>query len=176
MKQVDDINAGITDRKPTFRWTFIILPVVLFFISLVLTAIFYQQLPTQVAYHFQGDSPDKLLSRGPFIAWLLVPQFFFTLLAFIVVRLVLLSARYWPEDITLMRRILPVMGNMIALPQIILTFAMLDIFLHNAYQIRLIPIWVFATIIMVLGVIILGVFFFQTIRQARRQRIKSHQE
>jgi uncharacterized membrane protein len=176
LKQVDNINAGITDKKTTFRWTFIVLPVVLFFISLVLTAIFYQQLPTQVAYHFQGDSPDMWLSRGAFVAWLLIPQFFFTLLAFIVVRLVLLSARYWPAENKLMKKILPVMGNMIALPQIILTFAMLDIFLYNAYQIRLIPIWVFTTIIMILGVIILGVFFFQTIRQARRQRVKTHQE
>jgi uncharacterized membrane protein len=176
LKQVDSINAGITDKKPAFRWTFIVLPVVLFFISLVLTAIFYQQLPTQVAYHFQDDTPDKSLGRGAFVAWLLIPQFLFTLLSFIVIRLVLLSARYWPEDSTLMRRILPVMGNMIALPQIILTFAMLDIFLYNAYQIRLIPIWVFTTIIMILGMIILGVFFFQAIRQARRQRVKTHQE
>ncbi len=75
-----------------------------------------------------------------------------------------------------MRRLLPVMGNMIALPQFILTFAMLDVFLYNAYQIKFIPIWVFITIIMVLGVIILGVFFFQIIRQARRQRVKTHQE
>jgi uncharacterized protein YacL len=151
-------------------------PVVLFFISLVLTAIFYQQLPTEVAYHFQVDSPDKMLGRGAFVAWLLIPQFLFTLLAFIIVKLVLSSARYWPMENTLMRRLLPVMGNMIALPQLILTFAMLDIFLYNAYQIELIPIWVFTTIIMILGVIILGVFFFQIIRQARRQRVKTHQE
>jgi uncharacterized membrane protein len=176
LKQVDKINTDNTDNKITFRWTFIILPVVLFFISLILTAIFYQQLPTQVAYHFQGDSPDKWLNRGAFVAWLLIPQFFFTLLAFIVVRLVLLSARYWPAENKLMRRLLPVMGNMIALPQIILTFAMLDIFLYNAYEIRMISIWVFTTIIMALGVIILGVFFFRTIREARCQRGKTHQE
>jgi hypothetical protein len=68
------------------------------------------------------------------------------------------------------------MGNMLALPQIILTLAMLDIFLYNAYQIRLIPLWVSAVIIMVLGLVILGVFFFQTIRQARHQRVKIRQE
>jgi uncharacterized membrane protein len=176
LKQVDKINTDNMDNKITFRWTFIILPIVLFFISLILTAIFYQQLPTEVAYHFKGDSPDRWLSRGAFVAWLLIPQFFFTLLAFIVVRLVLLSARYWPAENKLMRRLLPVMGNMIALPQVILTFAMLDIFLYNTYEIRLISIWVFTTIIMALGVIILGVFFFQTIREARRQRGKTHQE
>ena len=97
-------------------------------------------------------------------------------MAFIVVRLVLLSARYWPIEDTLMRRILPVMGNMLALPQVILTFAMLDIFLYNAYQIRLIPLWVFALIIMFLGVVVLGAFFAKSIRESRRQRIKTSQE
>lgn len=170
------INANITGKKIVFRWTFIVLPVALLFISLVLTAVFYQQLPARVAYHFQDDSPDRWLSRGAFVAWLIIPQFFFTLLAFLIIRLILLSARYWPLENTLMRRVLPVMGNMFALPQIILTFAMLDIFFYNAYQIRLIPLWVFTLVIMVLGVGVLGTFFVQTIRQARRQRVKTHQE
>jgi uncharacterized membrane protein len=173
---VAGINASITDKKITFRWTFIVLPAVLLFISLVLTAVFYPRLPAQVAYHFQDSSPDRWLSRGAFVAWLIVPQFFLTLLAFITIRLVLLGSRYWPPENTLMRRILPVMGNMLALPQIILMFAMLDIFFYNAYQIRLIPLWVSAVIIMVLGLVILGVFFFQTIRQVRRQRVKIRQE
>jgi uncharacterized membrane protein len=173
---VAGINASITDKKIVFRWTFIVLPVVLLFISLVLTGVFYPQLPTQVAYHFQDSSPDRWLSRGALVAWLVVPQFLLTLLAFGVVRLVLLSARYWPVENTLLRRLLPVMGNMLALPQIILTLAMLDTFLYNAYQIRLIPLWIPAVIIMVLGLIILGVFFFQSIRQARRQRVKIRQE
>jgi tellurite resistance protein TehA-like permease len=110
------------------------------------------------------------------VAWFVVPQFLLALLAFSVVRLVLLSARYWPPENLLLRRIVPVMGNMLGLPQIILALAMLDIFLYNAYQIRLIPLWVSAVIVMVLGLAILGVFFFRTIREARRQRAKIRQE
>jgi len=173
---VDVINVNIPDNKPIFRWVFIVLPLVLLLLSLILTAIFYQQLPDRVAYHFQDSLPDKWLGRGAFITWLLIPQVFFTLLAFIVVRVVLLSARYWPTDNTPMKRILPVMGNMVALPQIIITFTMLDIFLYNAYQVKLVPVWVFALAIMILGVVVLGVFFVQTIRQARRQHVKTHQE
>ena len=60
------------------------------------------------------------------------------------------------------------MGNMVALPQIILGFAMLDIFLYNAYQIDILPLWIFALIVLVLGGIILGVFFIiLVIRQFR---------
>ncbi len=58
------------------------------------------------------------------------------------------------------------MGNMIALPQIILGFAMLRIFIYNSYQIQIMPLWTFALIIMVLGGIILGIFFIRAIKQA----------
>ena len=60
------------------------------------------------------------------------------------------------------------MGNMVALPQIILSFAMLDIFSYNAYQTRIMPLWIFALIVMVLGGIVLGVFFFSVIRRVWR--------
>jgi uncharacterized membrane protein len=173
---VATINDSTPCKKTPFRWAFMALPLALLLLSLILTAVFYHQLPAQIAYHFQGDSPDKWLSRGVFITWLLIPQAFFTLLAFTVVRVVLLSARYWPAENTPLKRIIPIMGNMVALPQIILTFAMLDIFLYNAYQIRLVPLWVFALAVMILGGIVLGVFFVQAIRQARRQRAKTHQE
>ncbi len=58
------------------------------------------------------------------------------------------------------------MGNMIALPQIILCFAMLDIFSYNSYQVHIMPLWVFALITMGLGGIILGIFFIRAIRRA----------
>jgi uncharacterized membrane protein len=173
---VAGINASITDKKIVFRWTFLVLPLALFFICVVLTGIFYPKLPTQVAYHFQDNSPDRWLGRGALVAWAIVPQFILTLLAFITVRLAISTARYWPPENTLLRRMVPVMGNMLALPQIILALAMLDIFLYNAYQIRLIPLWISAVIVMVLGLAILGVFFFQGFRQARRQRVKMRQE
>jgi uncharacterized membrane protein len=173
---VTGINASITDKKIVLRWTFIVLPLALLFISVVLTAIFYPKLPAQAAYHFQNGSPDQWMSRGALVVWAIVPQFIFTLLAYSVVRLAILSARYWPPENTLLRRMVPVMGNMLALPQIILALAMLDIFLYNAYQIRLIPLWISAVIVMVLGLVILGVFFSRSIRQARRQRAEMRQE
>lgn len=110
------------------------------------------------------------------MTWLLLPQLFFTLLAYMVVRVVLLSARYWPADDVIIRRVLPVMGNMAGLPQIVLTFAILDICLYNAYDIRLIPLWIIAVIVMAAGAAVLGVFFYKNIRLARRLRAKSRQE
>jgi hypothetical protein len=59
------------------------------------------------------------------------------------------------------------MGNMIALPQVIFFFAMLDIFSYNSYEIRILPLWVIALVIMALGAIVLGMFFIRAIRQVR---------
>jgi uncharacterized membrane protein len=162
--------------KITFRWTYIVLPVVFLFISLIFIVFFYRLLPSDVAYHFQGNSPDKWLSRGAFTAWLFIPQFFFTLLSFVLVRVVLLGARYWPSADTPLNKLLPVMGNMVALPQIILLFAMFDFLIYNTYQIKLIPLWVVTLIVMILGGIVLAVFFIRTISQFRRRQGKNLQE
>jgi hypothetical protein len=169
------INPTNTESKIPFRWTYIALPAAFLLLSLVLTAIFYSKLTAEIAYHFQGDTPDRWLGRSAFIAWMIIPQFFFTLLAFATVRVIMLGARYWPPDSTPLKNLLPVMGNMLALPQIILFFAMLQFFLYNAYQMKMVPLWIIALIVMVLGGITLVVFFVRTIRRFRR-RSKSLQE
>ncbi len=155
-----------------FRWSYIILPLAILSLSIILTAYFYHQLSAEVAYHFKLDgSPDRWLSREMTTIWLLAPQLLLTLVAgaitWGITKLGILSRQ--PEN-TLIKpeRILSLMGNMIALPQIVLCFAMLDIFSYNAYQIHIMPLWVFALIIMGLGGITLGIFLILAIRRAWR--------
>jgi hypothetical protein len=157
----------MAESRMTFRWTYISAPLALLLLSVVITASFYHLLPGDVAYHFQGDTPDRWLARNAIIAWLLVPQFLCALLAVITVSITLLGARYWSAESTTMKKVMPVMGNLLALPQIILLFTMLSIFLYNAYQIKLIPIWSFALIVLVLGGIGLVIFFILVLRQFR---------
>jgi len=153
-----------------FHWSYIIAPIAILSLTIIMIAYFYHQLPQEVAYHFKPDgSPDRWLSRGATIVWAVAPQLLLTLLAgaitWGITRLLSLSKQTegaWVKP----ERILSFMGNMIALPQIVLGFAMLDIFSYNAYQTHLMPVWVFALIIMVLGGIVLGIFFIQTIRRA----------
>ncbi len=155
-----------------FRWSYIILPLAILSLSIILTACFYHQLSTEVAYHFKLDgSPDRWLSREMVTLWLFVPQLLLTLVAgaitWGITKLGILSRQ--PENTWIKpERILSLMGNMIALPQIVLCFAMLDIFSYNAYQIHIMPLWVFALIIMGLGGITLGIFLILAIRQAWR--------
>ena len=154
------------ETAPVFHWSYIILPAVLLLLSIIIAAYFYPRLPAEVAYHFQRDgSPDRWLSRGMIFLWLLLPQLFLTVMAGIIAwGMTRLAARFWQSESSGIKPagVLSVMGNMVALPQVILCFAMLDIFSYNSYQIHLIPIWVFALIIMVLGGIALGVFFLRT--------------
>ncbi len=158
-----------SDTRP-FRWNYIIAPVVILVLSIILTAYFSNRLPNEVAYHFTADgSPDKWLSRGAAIAWAVAPQILITLLAAAIVwgttRLGMLFGQTkdtWVKP----ERVLAFMGNMMALPQIILFFAMVNIFSYNSYQTQLMSLWVFALIIMVLGGIIIGIFFIKALRRA----------
>ena len=163
MKQT---TAGAT---LTFHWGYIILPLIILILSIILTAYFYPRLPGEVAYHFKSDgSPDRWLGRGVVSLWMLIPQLFFTLLATVVTwGITRLSALFKQSESPWIKPegILLIMGNMVALPQIILGFAMLDIFSYNLYQIHLLSFWVFALIIMGLGAIVLGIFFIRVMRQ-----------
>jgi len=159
--------------KITFRWSFIILPVIFLLLSIILAGIFWPQLPAEVAYHFQGNVPDKTITSGALIAWMLIPQLFFVLISFTLTRLVMLGGRYTPPGETPFQALLPLMGNMIALPQAVLFFIMLQIFLYNVYKVSLIPLWITALILLVLGGIVLIVVFTRLIRRYRRRSIKT---
>ena len=158
-----------TGATLAFHWGYIILPVVLLLLSIILTAYFYHRLPSEIAYHLKADgSPDRWLSRSTIILWMLFPQLFLTLLAGAVTwGIIKLGALLGQPDCTWIKpeRILLLIGNTVALPQIILYFAMLHIFIYNAYQIQILPVWVFALIIMVLGGVVLGVLFIRVVWQ-----------
>ena len=158
--------------SPAFRLGYIVFPATILLISLVLTAIFYPRLTAELGYHFQGDgSPDRWLNRNRIILAMLVPQLILTLVATATTwGVTKLSARLQlPQQSASNReKIFWLMGNMMALPQLVLSFAMLDIFIYNAYRIHIMPLWVFAVIVMVGGGIVLGVFFFRAAKEARR--------
>ena len=164
--------AKETTKALTFHWHYIIMPLAILLLSAILTAYFYHRLTPEVAYHFKLDgSPDKWLSRETIIVWMLAPQVLLNLgagaITWGVTKLGILSKQV---ESTLVKpeKVISLMGNMVALPQIILCFAMLDIFSYNSYQAHIMPLWLFALIIMILGVIIIGVFFIQIMRQAWR--------
>ena len=165
----ESANKITSEKKISFRWAYIILPVAILLLSIILTGYFYRLLPPEVAYQLKASEPDRWASRNAIVAWTLIPQFIFVLLAAAIV-LVNTKLNMWlrQAESTVASKVSSLMGNMVALPQIILGFTMLDIFLYNAYQIDIMPLWIFALIVLVLGGIFLGVFFIiLVIRQFR---------
>ena len=151
-----------------FRWSYFGVPLVVFLLLVGLSAYFYHLLPAEVAVHFEADgTPDGWLSPLMTMVLALLPQLLLTLialvLAWVMTRLV---SRLWPREgiRTNPRTIVALMGNMVALPQIVFGFAIADIFVYNAYQIHLPPLWIFAVVFMVVGGIIIGVVFVRAIR------------
>jgi len=63
------------NKMMRFRWRHMALPLIFLLLSVCLAAYFYPRLPDEIAYHFQDGLPDRWLSRGATITWLLVPQF-----------------------------------------------------------------------------------------------------
>jgi len=160
-----------------FRLRYTALPIAILCLSAILVAYFYPLLPREVTYHFAQGAPGRWVNRGAFILWVLTPQFFLTLLSFAVVWVTLkLSSYFHAATSSGIESILTLMGNMVALPQIILGFAMLDVFRYNAYGSHLMPLWLFALIIMLLGGIILGVLFVLAIRRVWETSATLHRD
>ncbi|MFC2059810.1 DUF1648 domain-containing protein [Chloroflexota bacterium] len=156
----------------SFHWHYVIFPVFILILTIILIVYFYHRLPADLAYHFKADgSPDKWLSREMTVIWTLVPQILLTLVAGAITWGITKLGYLFRQTVSTgikSENILSLMGNMVALPQIILCFAMADIFSYNSNQIHLMPIWLFALIVLLLSSVFLGIFFIRTIRQAWR--------
>jgi uncharacterized membrane protein len=167
-------SKGATEKTATtenlsFHWKYTVLPVSIFFLALVLATYFYHLLPAEMAYRFNLDgSPRSWLSREMTILLVLVPQLLLSLTAGGITWGMAKLGRQAGQGVrTLLRpeKIILLMGNIIALPQIVLGFVMLDIFSYNVYEIHPMPTWLFALIVMAVGGVILAIFFVQAIRR-----------
>lgn len=164
------VTAQPQPAAPPFRWRYVMWPLVVLVISLAATAFFYRLLPEQVAWRFAADgSGEKFVSRGTLVAILLAPQFVLAfgaaVIALVVSRIgLLMKAGPTPASTG---GLIILMSNMVALPLVILCFAMLDIFVYNAYQVHLLKLWVFTVLAMVVGGVVLGISFARVMRQAR---------
>lgn len=167
------------ERIP-FRWSYIILPVAILILSILLSAYFYRQLSTEVAYHFKLDgSPDKWMSRNATIVWTLTPQLFLALLAgaitWGVTKLGILAGQTettWVKP----ERVLLFMGNIIAMPQLIVSFAMFDIFSYNSYNIHIMPMWIFLLIILGLTTAAVALLLSLIILKAKGQLLSQRNQ
>lgn len=159
--------AAETSRAP-FRLPYITLPLAIFLLSLALTVWFYPRLPAELAYNFKlGHAPDQFFRREMAPALMLLPQLILALPAAAVTwgitRLNISPDPAGSQGIKLEGTLLLV-GNMVALPQIVICFALADVFSYNAYGAHLMPLWLFGLIILGTGSVFLGILFFRALR------------
>jgi uncharacterized membrane protein len=159
-------------ERLSFRWSYIIAPLIVFLLSIILSAYFYHLLPAEVAVRFEPDGiPNKWLSREMTMVCTLLPQLFFVLLAGGVAwGVIQLDRRFgWAKSgIVRAGRIVSFMGNILALPQLILLFAMLDILSYNSYQTHILSMWLFLIVILGLATVALLVLAIFILLRARR--------
>jgi uncharacterized membrane protein len=165
-------NQESNTNRLTFNFQYVILPVVIFILCAGISAILYHTLPDEVAYHFQTDGmPDGWTGRVSFVSTGLLLQLFFVLLGtgivFGVSKTGVLTRS--TESVIKPKSLLLFMGNLVVFPQIIIGFAMLDIFSYNAYQKHLMPLWLFAIIILIIVTIAFLAFVFFYLMKAWRQ-------
>ena len=165
-------RAMQTVRKIKFRWKLIAFPAAILVISIILAAVFYGRLPESVGWTFQDDgSPDRWTGKGALVFWIIGLQVFFLLAAAGIIRgITSIYNKYADSDSGPMNSgiMIGIMGNMLVVPQVIIFFAMIDIFSYNSYQTHFLPLWLNALIVLLTGGVILGIFFLRAGLQAWR--------
>ena len=131
-KSKELVKKPATAEPLAFHWKYIALPVSILLLALVLAAYFYHLLPAEVAYRFNPDnSPRGWLSREIIILLVLGPQLLLSLTAGAITwgtTKLGQQASQSAGDLIRPEKIILLMGNIIALPQIVLGFVMADIF------------------------------------------------
>lgn len=143
-------------EKTGFRLAYIILPLLVFLLSIAITAFFYPKLPPSLTYSFSGAA-DSHFSRSAAPALMLGLQLLFAL-PLVGITLIINRLTRDNRSATL-ERTLFLMGNIAALPQLIVCFALADIFSYNSYGRHLMSLWLFAVIVLASGAVFLGILF-----------------
>jgi len=159
-----------------FRWSFAILPLLVFLASIISAGIFLPQLDGTVVLSASASDAGREISRAALLSLLLVPNVIFTLIALALVRLLISGVRDWRGDAPFINRVLPLVGNMPGLIQAVILVVILQVCLYNVYEISIGPFWVYAVAIMVAGAIILGSQLAGVLKASRKQKEKSLQE
>jgi uncharacterized membrane protein len=160
-----------TPKSIGFRWSYIALPAAVLVIVIIITGIFYGKLPQEVAYRFSGSTAVSRLARNALLAWALGAQLVFTLLSVaLTISITGAMRRMQLPETGLNRTIFAAIGNIIGLPQIIIAYATLDIFLYNTYEKSLPSAWVFALLVMFIAGVVLVVFFISALIQSQKSK------
>lgn len=148
------------ETKYSFQWRYVILPFAVLLISIILTAIFFGMTPDEVAYRFNIDGePTAHMGAFGAVSLFLGIQLAVAFVSFVITRTI--SAQKFltdSKDVAIRPdKLLTLMGNILVIPQLVFAYALLDMFIYNANEFHLMPLWLFVAIVLVTSTIIIGV-------------------
>jgi hypothetical protein len=156
----------------SFHVKYFALPAAVLVLSLILIGVFYSKLPQETGWIFQEDGlPEKFMDKGMLVLWTAGIQVLLLLAALsITTGTAWIINRFGQSDKQGFnpKMIIIMMGNMLGMPQLIIFFAMLDIFSYNSYQLHVLPLWLIALLVLLAGGIIISIFFLRVLSHIRR--------
>jgi uncharacterized membrane protein len=163
----------LTPEKETkrigFRWAYVAAPVGVLLIAIIIALVYYWKLPHEIAYRFSHGMAVNQVARGTVLAWALGLQLVFTLFALAITAFITMGARRMLlAETPMLRVLLAIIGNILGLPQIIIAYAMMDIFIYNIHGKALPSLLAFTIIVMLAGGIVLAVYFSRAVTQSKK--------
>lgn len=177
------VLAAYFRRTPTpnlrFRLRYAALPLITFGVSVIVAVWLGPKLTGDAAYNFVGGvTPAGYFSRGAVLGITLGLQVAIAL-PVILVSWITLRLRGGPNqaenvggDAVKLDRVLLLVTNLVALPQLLLLFALAEILSYNIYGAHLMPGWAFGAAVLVTGAVFLGLLFRLLPERRRKQKTK----
>jgi uncharacterized membrane protein len=155
-----------------FEWKYVTLPVIIFITSIIIAAMFFFQLPDEIAYRFtSGGAAESWMGRITITAIMLGLQFVIIAMVVLIIRTIIGFAKTIEQSSPGFNpdRFMLLIGNIAALPQLVLAVIMFDIFSFNVVNKHVLSIWLLILIMAISGAIILSVFFIRAFINTRNR-------
>ncbi len=146
-----------------FRLSFVALPLAVLLLVIALSAIFYAQLPDEVYYRFDtsGSPSGNPIAKGSLVMLMVGVQLALFGIAYIATRSVG-RVQLFRDNVNNFwfnpTRLLTLMGNMPAIIQLIMAYVLVDAIVYANQTDHLMPLWLFAVIVLVSGGILILIF------------------
>ena len=153
-----------------FEWKYVTLPMIIFITSIIIAAMFFFQLPDQIAYRFSSDgAAESWMGRVTVTAIMLGLQFVIIAMVLLIIKTIVGFAKTIEQSSPGFNpdRFMLVIGNIAALPQLVLAVIMFDIFSFNVVDKHVLSIWLLILIMAISGAVILSAFFVKAFISTR---------
>ncbi|MCL2140552.1 MAG: hypothetical protein FWH42_02575 [Dehalococcoidia bacterium] len=156
---------------PAFRISFVIAPATLAVFAIILSACVFGALPASIDYRFTSEGVGRnSMSSIIFVLVLSAIQVICAIIAWGTVSIIVrLSHNYFRDEAPLFKLdgFIMLMSNMVLLPQVILSYFMLDTYIYALWEKHLIPVTTFAFAVIIIGSLIILSTFIWLVSSAR---------